>query len=307
MIGASEIILILFVPVFVFVIVFWLWMLIDCLKRPDDKFAIGGNNAKLIWILVIIFTGLIGALIYYFLIKRTDSHQDRLFVIALLASAAVVIILITSLLVLPSFLMPSSISMSSGERIVSSEAYGFPDNLPEDEKSLVTKIALQNETVQEMLKGKEAKISSVSMVSGGDMENGKEISWNLPGVQIYIGNQDWTSIMEIIPLVDLKEKRVVRILKGQFIKSTLPMNLSEDDRNKAIEIALTDSQVKGKIGGRDYEVVMVVDYENRMTGKRVGPMQVVIHVNGTGKAYPVTVNLTENKVIEVGEYAWQEK
>ncbi len=49
------------------------------------------------------------------------------------------------------------------------------------------------------------------------------------------------------------------------------------------------------------------NYENWMTGNRVGHMQVVIHVNGTGKAYPVTVNLTKNKVIEVGEYAWQEK
>ncbi len=72
MIGISEILLILFIPVFVFVIVFWLWMLIDCLKRPDEQFKVGGNNAKLIWVLVIIFTGLIGALIYYFLIKRQD-------------------------------------------------------------------------------------------------------------------------------------------------------------------------------------------------------------------------------------------
>lgn len=97
MIGISEIILILFVPVFVFVIVFWFWMLIDCLKRLDDNFAVGGNNAKLIWVLVIIFTGFIGALIYYFLIKRTDSHQDRLIGIALLASVVIVIILILSL------------------------------------------------------------------------------------------------------------------------------------------------------------------------------------------------------------------
>jgi uncharacterized membrane protein YozB (DUF420 family) len=52
--------------------VLWLWALIDCLKRQDGKFAIGGNNAKLIWVLVIIFTGIIGALIYYFLIKRKD-------------------------------------------------------------------------------------------------------------------------------------------------------------------------------------------------------------------------------------------
>jgi hypothetical protein len=97
MIGTSEIFLFLFAPVFVFVIVFWLWMLIDCLKRPDDMFKFGGNNAKLIWILVIIFTGLIGTVIYYFLIKRTDSRQDLLVGIALFASVVIVIILILSL------------------------------------------------------------------------------------------------------------------------------------------------------------------------------------------------------------------
>ncbi len=97
MIGTSEVFLFLFAPVFVFVIAFWLWMLIDCLKRPDDMFKFGGNNAKLIWILVIIFTGFIGAVIYYFLIKRTGSHQDLLIGIALLASVVIVIILILSL------------------------------------------------------------------------------------------------------------------------------------------------------------------------------------------------------------------
>ncbi|VVB84642.1 Uncharacterised protein [uncultured archaeon] len=99
MIGTSEIFLFLFAPVFVFVIAFWLWMLIDCLKRQDDMFKFGGNNAKLIWILVIIFTGLIGAVIYYFLIERTDSRQDLLVGIALFASVVVVIILILSLFV----------------------------------------------------------------------------------------------------------------------------------------------------------------------------------------------------------------
>lgn len=69
--GSTEINFVGIALIFVGILfVFWLWMLIDCLKRPDDKFAIGGNNAKLIWVLVIIFTGFIGALIYYFLIKR---------------------------------------------------------------------------------------------------------------------------------------------------------------------------------------------------------------------------------------------
>ncbi len=86
-----EIILILAAIV---LLISWLWMLIDCLKRPDDMFKFGGNNAKLIWVLVIIFTGLIGALIYYFLIKKADKQNDRLIVIALLALIVIVIILI---------------------------------------------------------------------------------------------------------------------------------------------------------------------------------------------------------------------
>ena len=42
--------------------VFWLLMLIDAIRRPI--------NNKIIWILVLVFTGIVGALIYYFVVKR---------------------------------------------------------------------------------------------------------------------------------------------------------------------------------------------------------------------------------------------
>jgi len=42
--------------------IFWLWMLIDCLKRK--KF-----DDKLVWVLVLIFLGPIGAVLYYFLVR----------------------------------------------------------------------------------------------------------------------------------------------------------------------------------------------------------------------------------------------
>ena len=195
MIGTSEVFLFLFVPVFVFVIGFWLWMLIDCLKRQDDMFKFGGNNAKLIWILVIIFTGLIGAVIYYFLIKRTDSRQDLLIGIALLASVAIVIILILSLFTVNTKTTSSIESYPSGipDNLII-PGWKVPDNLTE-EQMLAVSIAMDNKTVQEMLRGKEVKIGSVSMVGGSATENGKEISWDLPGVQIYIGNKDWTNIV----------------------------------------------------------------------------------------------------------------
>jgi len=40
---------------------FWIWMLIDVIKRVPSE-----NNQKLIWLLVLIFGGFIGAIIYYF-------------------------------------------------------------------------------------------------------------------------------------------------------------------------------------------------------------------------------------------------
>ena len=200
-----------------------------------------------------------------------------------------------------------------------SEVYQTPDNLTDEslaieipdrltgEERLIAQIALKNRTVQEMLRGQEIKIGSVSMVSGGETdEYGKESSYDLPGVQIYIGDKDWTSIIEIIPLVDLKERKVACILKNTFIKPTLPVALTENEKSNALKIALDDPQVKEKIAGRDYEIITVTDYENRMTCKRVGPTQVLIHVNETGVAYSITVNVTENRVTKVGEQIWSE-
>ncbi len=52
----------------VFAFVFWILMLIDCVKR---KFK--NDTEKIIWVLVIILTYFIGALIYYFVIKRENK------------------------------------------------------------------------------------------------------------------------------------------------------------------------------------------------------------------------------------------
>jgi prolipoprotein diacylglyceryltransferase len=43
------------------VFAFWLWMLIDAIKHTPSE-----NNLRLIWILVIILAGVIGALVYFF-------------------------------------------------------------------------------------------------------------------------------------------------------------------------------------------------------------------------------------------------
>jgi hypothetical protein len=54
---------------------FWLWMLIDCFLRSDERFPSQGRNDKLIYILVIILTNIIGAFIYLFLVKLKAPKQ----------------------------------------------------------------------------------------------------------------------------------------------------------------------------------------------------------------------------------------
>ncbi|WP_407355555.1 PLDc N-terminal domain-containing protein [Methanolobus sp. WCC5] len=49
---------------------FWLWMLIDCATKEPSE-----GNDKLIWVIIIVFTNLLGALIYFF-IRRPKRIQD---------------------------------------------------------------------------------------------------------------------------------------------------------------------------------------------------------------------------------------
>ena len=51
--------------------IFWIWMLVDCATKES-----GQGNDKVIWILVIVLTGWIGALIY--LLARRPTRMREL-------------------------------------------------------------------------------------------------------------------------------------------------------------------------------------------------------------------------------------
>lgn len=71
MIGWSWIFLpiILFWMIIAFLaVIFWIWMLIDCLTRK--KF-----EDKLVWTLVLIFLNVLGAVLYYFLVKSKKGKR----------------------------------------------------------------------------------------------------------------------------------------------------------------------------------------------------------------------------------------
>ncbi|MEM4240312.1 MAG: PLD nuclease N-terminal domain-containing protein [Candidatus Woesearchaeota archaeon] len=65
-IGIGIILLILFCfALFLAMFALWIWMIIDCAQR---KFK--SDSEKVVWILVIVLLGWLGAIIYYFVVKR---------------------------------------------------------------------------------------------------------------------------------------------------------------------------------------------------------------------------------------------
>ena len=52
----------IFIPLFLAFFGFWLWMLIDCIKKQFED--------KVLWIILIAILGLLGAVLYFFLVKR---------------------------------------------------------------------------------------------------------------------------------------------------------------------------------------------------------------------------------------------
>ncbi len=71
--GVGLVELLLLFPIFLLSIlgfVFWVWMLVDCLVNEPSE-----GNDKLVWVVVIIFTNVIGAVIY-FLVRRPKRLSE---------------------------------------------------------------------------------------------------------------------------------------------------------------------------------------------------------------------------------------
>ena len=64
--------LMLFMLIFPFILlaaVFWVWMIVDCMKSSLD------TPNKLIWLLVILFFSFLGALLYFILVRSNKNYR----------------------------------------------------------------------------------------------------------------------------------------------------------------------------------------------------------------------------------------
>ena len=57
------------VPFLLFFIIFWVWMLVDCIKSDLEI------SDKLIWVLIIAFFNFIGALLYLIFVKLNKNYK----------------------------------------------------------------------------------------------------------------------------------------------------------------------------------------------------------------------------------------
>ncbi|OQA21283.1 MAG: hypothetical protein BWY60_00752 [Actinobacteria bacterium ADurb.Bin346] len=62
----------------IFFFVIWIISLVDCAKRDAMDFPNATDNTKIIWILIIVLAGGIGALIYYIVIMRQSPRKKNL-------------------------------------------------------------------------------------------------------------------------------------------------------------------------------------------------------------------------------------
>jgi len=68
MMGASF--MLFFFCLAVTALIFWIWMIVECATKEPSQ-----GNDKIVWIVVIIFAQLIGALIYYFIRRPQRISQ----------------------------------------------------------------------------------------------------------------------------------------------------------------------------------------------------------------------------------------
>ncbi|MFK7911623.1 MAG: PLDc N-terminal domain-containing protein [Akkermansiaceae bacterium] len=68
--GMPELIIIAVLGVALLSIVFWIWMLVDCISKEPEQ-----GNDKVVWVIVIALLGALGALIYLFARRPVRIQQ----------------------------------------------------------------------------------------------------------------------------------------------------------------------------------------------------------------------------------------
>ena len=172
--------------------------------------------------------------------------------------------------------------------------------LTKEEKEEAIKIALSNASVKDILKGKEYKVGEVVISRVGSFE--ERVWQKYPTVKIYLEGKDRIEV-----IVDLESKKVISVVSVPPYREIMPREVTEEEREEAIKIALSNKSVREKIGGLDYEIVDVRGLKRWVSGEKLETYFVGIGIKGTTIAYNIKVNLTEGKVTYISQSHYEDK
>lgn len=68
--GFGLVCMVLYFALVIAGLVFWIMMIVDVAKREESQFPNSTGSSKTIWLIVVILLGIIGAIVYYFAVKR---------------------------------------------------------------------------------------------------------------------------------------------------------------------------------------------------------------------------------------------
>lgn len=57
----------------VFGFIFWIFMLIDVIRRDDEDFPSTSKDQKVLWLLIIFLGSYVGAIVYYFMVYKKQG------------------------------------------------------------------------------------------------------------------------------------------------------------------------------------------------------------------------------------------
>jgi hypothetical protein len=69
-VGLPEVLLVFVFAIGLLGAGFWIWMLVECATKESDT-----GNTKIVWAIIIVFTNMIGATIYYF-VRRPQRWKE---------------------------------------------------------------------------------------------------------------------------------------------------------------------------------------------------------------------------------------
>ncbi len=68
--GLPELVILLVVLIGVIGTIFWIVMIIECATKEPDT-----GNTKIVWIIILVFTHIVGACLYYF-VRRPERYRE---------------------------------------------------------------------------------------------------------------------------------------------------------------------------------------------------------------------------------------